>query len=78
MRGATATGFGDLLTRALGDVSAAQERKADLIGAFLRGEGVELHELMSAAEEASISLELLVEMRNKLSEAYRSVMSVQV
>ncbi|HRP08234.1 MAG TPA: flagellar hook-basal body complex protein FliE [Gemmatimonadales bacterium] len=70
--------FGDLLTRALGDVTRAQEYKADVIGAFLRGEQVELHQVMAAAEEASISLELLVETRNKLTEAYRTVMNIQV
>ena len=32
---------------------------------------------MAASEEANISLELLVELRNKLTEAYRSVMNVQ-
>jgi flagellar hook-basal body complex protein FliE len=70
--------FGDLLTRALGDVTRMQENKADMIGAFLRGDAVELHQVMAAAEEASISLELLVETRNKLTEAYRTVMNIQV
>ena len=31
---------------------------------------------MAASEEAAISLELLVEIRNKLTEAYRSVMTM--
>jgi flagellar hook-basal body complex protein FliE len=70
--------FGDLLKRALGDVTGMQERKEDMIGAFLRGEPVELHQVMAAAEEASLSLELLVETRNKLTDAYRSIMNMQV
>lgn len=70
--------FRDLLTRALGDVNAMQDHKDDLVTAFLRGEQVELHDLMAAAEEASISLELLVETRNKLTDAYRSIMNMQV
>lgn len=69
--------FGDLLARALGDVSQLQADAKDAIGAFLRGEPVELHQVMAATEEASLSLELLVEIRNKLSEAYRSVMNMQ-
>ncbi|MDX2208420.1 MAG: flagellar hook-basal body complex protein FliE [Gemmatimonadales bacterium] len=75
---AGATPFGDLLTRALGDVNRIQDTKADLIGAFLRGEAVELHEVMAAAEEASLSLELLVETRNKFTEAYRTLMNIQI
>lgn len=70
--------FSDLLKRALGDVTGMQEQKEDLIGAFLRGEPVELHQVMAAAEEASLSLELLVETRNKLTDAYRSIMNMSV
>jgi flagellar hook-basal body complex protein FliE len=69
--------FGDALKRALNDVSDLQGESKELIGAFLRGEPVELHQVMAASEEASISLEILVEIRNKLTDAYRSVMNVQ-
>ncbi len=69
--------FGELFKRALNDTSALQDESKDMIGAFLRGEPVELHQVMAAAEEASISLELLVEIRNKLTEAYRTVMNMQ-
>jgi flagellar hook-basal body complex protein FliE len=69
--------FGDLFKKALNDTSELQTNARSQIEAFLRGEPVELHQLMAAAEEASISLELLVEIRNKLTEAYRSVMNMQ-
>ena len=69
--------FSDLFTRAIQDTSGLEHDAKDLIGAFLRGEPVELHQVMAASEEAAISLELLVEIRNKLTEAYRSVMNVQ-
>jgi flagellar hook-basal body complex protein FliE len=69
--------FADLLGRVLSDTSALETGAQDLIAAFLRGEPVELHQVMAASEEASISLELLVEIRNKLTEAYRSVMNIQ-
>jgi flagellar hook-basal body complex protein FliE len=69
--------FGDLFKRALNDTSSLQDDAKELIAAFLRGEPVELHQVMAASEEAAISLELLVEIRNKLTEAYRSVMSMQ-
>jgi flagellar hook-basal body complex protein FliE len=47
-----------------------------MISAFVRGEPVEIHEVMAAVEEAGISLSLLVEVRNKLTEAYRTVMNM--
>lgn len=69
--------FADLFKRALNETSSLQDESRDLIAAFLRGEPVELHQVMAASEEASISLEILVELRNKLTEAYRAVMNVQ-
>ena len=68
--------FGDALKRALSDASELQDNSKELIEAFLRGEPVELHQVMAAGEEAAISIEILVEIRNKLTEAYRSVMNV--
>ena len=44
---------------------------------FLRGEPIELHEVMAATEEAGIALDMLIEIRNKLTEAYRSVVQMQ-
>jgi flagellar hook-basal body complex protein FliE len=68
--------FADVFKNAINDASSLQGDAQNLIGAFLRGEPVELHQVMAASEEASISLELLVEIRNKLTEAYRSVMNI--
>lgn len=69
--------FGDVFTKLVNDTGDLQDQSRDLIGAFLRGEPVELHQVMAASEEAQISLELLVELRNKLTDAYRAVMNVQ-
>ena len=69
--------FGDLFKHAINDASGMQDNAQDMIAAFLRGEPVELHQVMAASEEASISLELLVELRNKLTDAYRTVMNIQ-
>ncbi len=67
--------FSDALKRVVGNTQGAQDNRDELIGAFLRGEPVELHQVMAASEEAAISLEFLVEMRNKLTDAYRTVMN---
>ena len=69
--------FADTLKNALGDVSELQNEAQDAIGAFLRGEPVEIHEVMAATEEAGIALEMLIEIRNKLTEAYRAVSQMQ-
>ena len=69
--------FGNTLTRVLNEVSDAKDASADLTQRFARGENVELHEVMAASEEAGIALDLLIELRNKAVEAYRSVISMQ-
>jgi flagellar hook-basal body complex protein FliE len=69
--------FGDTLTRALNEISATQDRADDYVQRFMRGEPVELHQVMAASEEAGIAVELLVEMRNKVTEAYRSLINMQ-
>jgi len=70
--------FAETLTRVVNDTQQMQEDASDLIGRFVRGEPVELHQVMAASEEANLSLEFLVEMRNKLTDAYRSVMNMQI
>ena len=70
--------FKDTLAAALGDVSRLQDDTHDTIAAFLRHDpNVKIHDVMAASEEASLSLQLLVEMRNKLTEAYRALMNMQ-
>ena len=69
--------FGDTLKKALAEVSDSQDNAKEQVGAFLRGEPVELHQVMAATEEAGIALEMLIEVRNKFTEAYRTVINMQ-
>jgi flagellar hook-basal body complex protein FliE len=71
------TSFANTLKEAIGQVSDLQENAQDAISAYMRGEPVEVHQVMAAAEEAGIALEMLVEIRNKITEAYRTVISMQ-
>lgn len=77
MGGESGKTFADTLKSALGEVSSLQTEAQDAIGAFVRGEPVEIHDVMAATEEAGIALDMLIEIRNKLSDAYRSVMQMQ-
>ena len=71
-----APSFGDSLKRAIGDVSTAQDTAQDYIQRFVRGEPVELHRVMAATEEAQLSLEMLVELRNKVMDAYKTIVNM--
>lgn len=69
--------FGDTLKQALGQVSGMQDDAAQKVNAFIRGEDVELHQVMAATTEAGIAVEMLVEVRNKLIEAWQSLATMQ-
>jgi len=69
--------FGDALTRAVNEVSAAQDVSGETTRRFLAGEQVELHQVMSASAEAGIALDTMIELRNKVIDAYRTLMSMQ-
>jgi len=75
--GAKGTSFGDTLKSLVNNVSAQQDVAADYATRFARGEPVELHQVMASSEEASISLEMLVEVRNKFLDAYKAVINMQ-
>ena len=55
-----------------------QMKEADQkVGEFAVGEKQDLHEIMIASEKASISFKLLLQIRNKVLEAYREIMRMQ-
>lgn len=69
--------FSATLSRALGDIQRTQVDAGATVEAFLRGEPVELHDVMAAVEEAGIALEMLIQVRDRLVEAYRTVANMQ-
>lgn len=69
--------FADVLKQLVNDVSRLNEEARDAISAFVRGEDVELHQVMAAVEEAGLSLQMLVEIKNRFIDAYRTVVNMQ-
>ncbi len=71
--------FGDLLKRSIDAVNDTQQNATALRTAFERGEeGVDLAEVMIAAQKSNLSFQAMVEVRNKLVEAYKNVMRMPV
>ncbi len=69
--------FKDTFSRAMNEISDTRERGANLAQRFAAGEPVELHSVMAASEEAGLALDLAIEMRNKVVEAYRALINMQ-
>jgi flagellar hook-basal body complex protein FliE len=60
------------------EVSAQQQNAAESVRGLQAGDNVSLHKAVIAMEEASVSFQLMVEMRNKLLEAYQELMRMQI
>ena len=76
--GAIGTSFESTLGHMVADVSAKQAAAGEAVSGLLSGQGVPLHQAMIAMEEASVSFQLMVEVRNKLLESYQELMRMQV
>lgn len=59
-------------------VNEKQLRSKNLKKRVLRGEDIPLHQIVLEAEKAKVALNLLIEVRNKLLEAYKELMKMQV
>jgi flagellar hook-basal body complex protein FliE len=70
--------FGQWLQSAIGDVNAAQNRSDDLTTRFASGEPLDVHQVMIASQEASVSLQLATEVRNKIVEAYQELSRISL
>jgi flagellar hook-basal body complex protein FliE len=71
--------FRELLQRSIDAVNETQQHASGLRTAFERGDGnLDLAEVMIAAQKSSISFQAMVEVRNKLVEAYKDVMNMPV
>lgn len=73
-----ASGFDDMLKNALKEVSAAQNASDTKTDQLLTGEVQDVHEVMIASQKASLSLQMTMQVRNKVVEAYQEVMRMQV
>ncbi|MHA6258704.1 flagellar hook-basal body complex protein FliE [Sporosarcina sp. CAU 1771] len=70
--------FGAYLKDALNSVNTQQIQSDTLTQKLVMGENVDLHEVMVAAQKASISLNATMEMRNKVIEAYQEIIRMPV
>lgn len=71
-------GFGKLVDEMVGKVSDLQGQADQSIQNLATGQGKGLHEVMIAVEKASLSFQMLTQVRNKAVEAYQEIMRMPV
>ncbi len=70
--------FAGMLGKMVSDVNAKQQAAGASVAALQAGQNVPLHQAVIAMEEANVSFQLMVEVRNKLLESYQEIMRMQV
>ena len=70
--------FGDMLKNMVNETNQAQANGDKAVESLQAGNAQHLHEVMISAEEAEISLKMLVQMRNKALTAYEEIMRLQI
>lgn len=70
--------FSSMLKDALKDVNGAQLEADDAVQKVLSGETKDIHSTMIALQKADVSLKMMLEVRNKIMEAYQEVMRTQI
>jgi flagellar hook-basal body complex protein FliE len=71
-------GFGAILEDAMGKVGGFNDAASKSVGSFLSGEGDDLHKTIMATQRAELAMELFLQVRNKVVQAYQEVMRMQV
>ncbi len=70
--------FADMLGTLVREVGAKQDASTAAVNGILSGQDIPLHQAMIAMEEANVSFQLMVEVRNKLLESYQELMRMQI
>ncbi|WP_342534073.1 flagellar hook-basal body complex protein FliE [Lysinibacillus sp. FSL K6-0057] len=70
--------FANSLKEAIAKVNDQQITSDKYTQKLIKGEDVELHEVMIASQKASITLNATIEVRNKVIEAYQEIMRMSV
>ena len=70
--------FSEVLREALEKVNSQQKKAEKMADDYASGKISSIHDVIIEAEKASMSLRLTVEVRNRIVEAYREIMRMQL
>ena len=70
--------FPEVFKELVNNTNDLQSQAAEIAERFAIGEVTDIHDVMIAAEEAGVAMELVMEIRNKLVEAYQELMRMPV
>ncbi len=71
-------GFLDSLKSAIGNVNDAQREAGRAVDALMTGDTQDIHRTMVALQQADVSFQLMMQVRNKLVTAYEEIQRMQI
>ena len=69
--------FLDTLKQSMDQVEGAQGEAATQVAQLLNGKGADVHSAMIAVEKADLSFQLMMQVRNKIVQAYQQISNMQ-
>ena len=69
--------FFETLQQTISQAEGAQGAAATQVAALLEGQGADLHSALIAVEKADLSFQLMMQVRNKIVQAYQRISSMQ-
>ncbi len=70
--------FGDMVTKGLQSVSASEKGADSMVQGMASGKPLQAADVMIATSQASLSVQMLVAVRDQAVGAYRDIMNMQV
>ena len=74
----TSTNFADILGEALNKVNDLQLESQAVTDSFLSGETDNIHNVMITSSKANLALQMTIQVRNKVMDAYNEIMNMQI
>ncbi|WP_045860430.1 flagellar hook-basal body complex protein FliE [Teredinibacter purpureus] len=72
-------GFGEIMEQAVNKVNEVQQASSSMSEAYVRGDqNIDVTDVMIASQKAGVAFDAMLQVRNKLVEAYRDVMNMPI
>ncbi len=72
------SGFGEILKDAISAANELQKQSDQQIQKFMAGESQDLHTTVIAMQKADLSFQMMMQVRNKIVQAYQEIMRMQM
>ena len=76
--GKSGASFGEVLKDAISTVNELQKQSDQEIQKLMTGESEDLHNTIIAMQKADLSFQMMMQVRNKIVQAYQEIMRMQI